>query len=261
MLLVSGRLPNQNVLPQPQILIEGEPLRNSTIHLATTSNGLPIIDENDERSPCQLLRAYAVDCADKSRTSFWPFQLLCQILTRKRILAELKSKNITSQHLNIIRPEDTQFRNPSSQTYLMTFALLIHFDRVSDIGMFIEEKVSDQNLPLHRDLTLGREVIKFCRRDNPSKHLTCFTHWKYHEQEGFERDQWRVLVPYFDLDDENRAKHQNLDRETILPWCKNDGRSQSSSQRSVQEGGYAFVSRIKIDRSSHGFSSVLEKVS
>lgn len=260
---MDGRLASQNVVSRPDLFIEGELYRSNTIPMAITSNGLPIIDETDETPLDELLRYHAVVGADNSQDGFWSFKLLCQILTRKRILAELEACEVENAvaYLDLIRPVDLQLQGSRVQTYLRTFALLVLVERGGDIGKFIREEVSDQKLPVRRDSATGRGKISLCHKDNPEQPLKCFKDWKTFEREAFESKQWRFLVPYFDLDAGDRAKHQNLDSETILPWCKKDDRSHSSSQPSGQEGGYASVSRIKIDPSSHGFRTVLEKVS
>ena len=251
----------QNAVPQPDLFIEGKPYRSATFPTVITSDGLPIIDKNDDTPLAELLRNHAVMGADNSGNGFWPFKLLCHILERKRILLELiKAHTVedAERHLNIIRPVDFSLQDSNSQIYLRTFALLTLLEKVGDIGKFIKEEVSDQKLPVRKILRNGK-VFLF-HNDSPDS-LSCFDKWKDFEREVFEEKQWQFLVPYFDLDKSDMAKHQNLESKTILPWCKTDDHLHSSSQPSGQQGGFGFVSRVKIDPSSHGFRNVLEKVS
>ena len=260
---MDGHPASQNVVSRPDLFIEGEPYRSNTFPMMNTSNGLPIIDENDKTPLAELLREHAVVGAGNSKDGFWSFKRLCKILTRHRILAELEACEVENAeaYLDLVRPVDLQLQGSRAQTFLRTFALLVLVERVGDIGEFIKEEVSDQKLPVRRHSAMGRGKIILCHKDNPDQFLKCFQNWKHFEREVFESKQWRFLIPYFDLDTDDRAKHQNLDSETILPWCKKDDRSHSSSQPSGQEGGFAFVSRVKIDPSSHGFRTILEKVS
>ncbi|KAH8802630.1 kinase-like domain-containing protein [Xylogone sp. PMI_703] len=253
---MEGGIASQNMVSRPDIFIEGERYRSNTFPTETNSE-LPIIDENDERRLGVLLRHHAVMGADGSKDGFLPFKLLSQILTRRRILVALEACKVENaqDYCDLIRPVE----NSGAQTYLRTFALLALVDQVSDIGKFIREGVSDQKLPVCRHSMSRGEVI-LCRKDKPDQPLSCFDSWKDSDRESFESKQLRLLVPYFDLDPDSRAKHHIFDNETILPWCKKDDRSHSSSQPSGQEGGYGFVSRIKIDPYSHGFHTVLEKI-
>jgi hypothetical protein len=255
--------PSQNVVSQPDLFIEGKLYRSNTLPMATTGDGLPIIDENDETRLDELLRYHAVVGADNSKNPFWPFKLLCQILKRERILAELKAYKVENAQtcLDHIRPVDLQLQDSKAQSYLKAFAILVLVEKVGDIGEFIREEVSDQKLPVRRYSATRSGKVFLCHKDNPDQPLGCFQGWKDYQRDLFERMQWQFMVPYFELDTEDKAKHQNFDNGTILPWCKTDDRLHSSSQPSGQMGGFAFVSRIKIDPYSHGFRPILEKVS
>jgi len=224
-----------------------------------------MIDDKDETPLAELLRKYAEKNAESHKWSFWSLKLLRHILSRERILAELKTHdglNNPETLLNYILPAESRHSGSIPQTYLKTFTLLILFERVDEIGNFIEEGVSDQSLPVQRHQEASPGKVNLCHKDRPNQPLTCFCKWKTHEKEDFlKTHQWRVLVPYFDLDDGNRAGEYLLDDQTILPWCKRTDRSHSSSQPSGWSGGYAFVSRVKIDPHSHGFHDVLQTVS
>jgi hypothetical protein len=179
-------------------------------------------------------------------------------------LAELKTQTDLENpdnYLGHILPEESYVLHSKAQTYLKTFTLLVLFERVDEIQNFIDEGVSDQSLPVrrHQATTPGR--VNLCHKDRPDQHLECFRKWKTHEREDFLARQWRLLVPYFDLEDDKRARNYDLEKESILPWCKREDRSQSSSQPSGWNGGYAFVSRVKIDPHSHGFHGILKAVS
>jgi hypothetical protein len=260
---MDGLPSSQNVISGPDLFIEGERYRSNTFPQEVTSGGLTIGDGNDNMSLAERLRVRAVTRVDDSKDGFWPFKLLCEILTRERILAELMDYEVGDAEAcrDLVRPVDLSLHGSEAQTYLRTFAVLVLVERVDDIDRFIKEEVSDQRLPVCRHSVTGKGKIVLCHKDKPDQPLKCFEKWKFFEREVFESKQWRLLVPYFDLETGDRAKHQDLDSETILPWCEKKDRSHSSSQSSGQEGGFAFVSRVKIDPSSHGFRSILEKVS
>jgi hypothetical protein len=264
---MDGSLVHRSLPPNPDLLIMGELYRSSTFPTETNHSSpekLKTFDENDETPLGELLR----NCAEKGVSSpegdFWSLEHLRRILSRDRILAELESYTdleSPATYLDQIHPEENRLPDSNTQTYLKIFALLALFERGEDIIDFIEEEVSDQNLPVRRHQTTSKGKVSLCRKDRPDQPLKCFEKWKTHEREGFESKQWRLLVPYFDLDSGSKAKHYNLDDETVLPWCERTDRSHGSPQPSGWAGGYAFVSRVKIDPCSHGFHELLKTVS
>ncbi|RDL36222.1 uncharacterized protein BP5553_06834 [Venustampulla echinocandica] len=255
---------SQNGVPHPpQIFINEQPYRSSTFLMNSPNNGLPIIEEGDEAPLDELLRKYEIEGADDPNAGFWTLKLLHHILSEDRILAELKTYKLgnAETYLKSIRPPANQHIGPTTQTYLVTFALLVLLERGDEIGKFIQDKVSDQNLPLIRHEATIKGKVNLCHKTLPNHPLVCFQGWKTHEKEAFERNQWRLLVPYFDLDGNFKAKHSTFDDRTILPRCKRGEHSPSSSSHPSQgEGGYAVVSCIKIHPSCHGFDDVLLKI-
>ncbi|CZR52310.1 uncharacterized protein PAC_02187 [Phialocephala subalpina] len=259
---------NENAPPSPipEVLVEGVPHRSSTFPLESpmASDDLQEIDreEHDATPLNDLLRQFKVEGANGT---FWPLKRLLRILSRERVLAELKSYDTVpdpDECLNAVRPEDHHFSRPNVRTYLRTFALLLLFERGEEIGKFVDEEVSDQNLPVYCNLVENkrRRQLNVHHKAMSDKPLVCFRDWKTHEKEDFEKRQWQFLIPYLELESGKVAKHYTFDENIILPWLKRQGVSLSSTQPSGQGGGFGSVSTIKIDPSSHGFSDILQKV-
>ena len=252
-------------MTEPQILIEGLPYRSSTFPVENLCDRLDTIDDNDKTPLDELLRKFKIEDADECNPGFWSLQLLRRILSRDRILDELRNYTDLENaetYVDYIRPENDLLPESKTQTYLKIFALLVLSERGMEIENFVKEGLSDQNLPVCRHQGSPKEKFNLCRKDTPNlRPLKCFEKWKPHGREWFETTQWQLLVPYFDLSPGYRAKHYPLDDKAILPWRKRDARSLLSSQSSQNEGGYASVSCVRIDPSSHGFSDVLKDVS
>lgn len=255
---------SENGVSTPQVLINGQLYRSHTLPITRPDDGLPIIEDDDDTPLDQMLRKYEVDGADNPQVSFWPLKLLQKIFSEKRVLAELRNydelENAES-YLKYIRPPGDQPVGSTVQTYLVTFALLVLLERGADIGKFVQENVSDQNLPLVRHERTAKGLVNLCHREIPDRPLDCFRKWKTSEKETFESRQWPLLVPYFDVGAGFKVNHYKFDDRTVLPWRGVGARSHSSSQPSRQEGGYAFVSCVYIHPCSHGFHALLEKVS
>ncbi|RDW73474.1 hypothetical protein BP6252_07381 [Coleophoma cylindrospora] len=238
----------------PEICINGD--RAVQLSFRTrSSDGLNDIDSHGDGELSEIIRNCEIEHPDD--TGFWSDERLRHILLRDRVLNELK--RFTSRpetYIDNIRP--IQDKKPSSQTYLKIFALLVLCGKVGDIGKFVKEQVSDQRLPVCRH-EKRKGMFNLCATASPGTLLRCFEEWKTNEREHFEAMQWRVLVPYFDLDSKGHVQHYSFGDKTILPWCKSE-HVLSSSNPSQNEGAYAQVNFVRIDTSSHGFSKILEAI-
>jgi hypothetical protein len=254
----------------PDIFIDGLRYRGSTFSVPPAGDDFPRIAENDRTPLDQLLREWKIEDA---KPGFWSWERLLYILSRNRVQTELgkyvQLENAES-YVEYIRPDDevdSESPELEAKTYLRIFALLVLIKKGYEIGNFIKEEVSDEKLPVcrHEGSRKGEHIL--CSKKDPHQPLKVFEKWEPHERAWFEHTQWETLVPYFNLDSSNRARHYNLDDSAILPWRKENLRSlispesTRSSWSSVHEGGFADVSCIRIDSSSHGFSEVLKGVS
>lgn len=243
----------------PPILLDGVPIRSFTFTKETLDDGLPVI-QDDGKSVANLLREYKTE--EVNGQGFWSLRLLRHILSRDRVLDELrKYPNLDAEtYVDYIRPEEEANPDSRTPTYLKIFALLVLLKKGPDIVNFIKDKVSDQTLPLHRRPDTPKWLVDLGFENSPGNILQCLHKWEPHDRESLERVQWELLVPYFDLDKDSMAQHYRLDDRIILPWCKREKFSLSSTKLSKNEGGFAFVNCIKIDPLSHGFYEVLKAV-
>ncbi|KAG9230349.1 kinase-like domain-containing protein [Amylocarpus encephaloides] len=265
---------NVDEISNPGFQLNDVPLvRADTLPIGANED-LPVIGDQ----PLEiLLRDHQVKHkSGRPEDHFWSLKLLLHILSRGRVLAELERypnlENI-SRYLDVIRPDHDQelcfntriqFETlgtehshapaSSSQTYLRTFALLVYLGRGSEIASFVEEEISDQNLPVYTQEGPQNNAT-LCLKKNPHQPLNSVRHWSISDREQFETRQWQFLVPYFDLENGSLARHYKFNPRIRFPWFP------SSSQPLVQPGGYGDVTCIKIDSLSHGFGEILEKFS
>jgi hypothetical protein len=215
---------------------------------------LPDIDPNDPMEPRKLLRKH-------NKYGFWSLALLRHILPRQRIVNKLSQLGDNMDRLiDYILPAENYAPQGNKETYLRVFVLLLLEEKESDIGEFVRAGVCDEMLPLRR--YESTEELELIDPKSPHNPLTCFRNWKDTDKEWFLDHQWGVLVPFFKLDHQGRAENYNFEDETILPWLPwHDGNyTMTASQPSKGEGGYAEVTRKRIDPSSHGFQEVLRSV-
>ena len=233
----------------PVLLVNGSPVDDPK-KPEEHCDELPAIRDDTTKSLDELLRKYKTEGIHKQR--FWSLRLLQHILSRDRVLKELnKSPEIDAvKYVDFIRPEVNS--TSGSPTYLKVFALLVLQERGDKIVNFVHEKISDQSLPFQLQYGIEREKVELASKYSPKARLKCFKGWKKSEKELFLKNQWEVLVPYFELDAKSLARNYPLDDNTILPWC---------TEVSKSEGGFAYVSCVKIDPLSHGFHNILKAVS
>ncbi|KAM7201065.1 Protein kinase-like domain containing protein [Naviculisporaceae sp. PSN 640] len=248
--------------------------------------GLPII-ENGDLEPASLLRTYGIKLLDRQTDKFWTLKLLRHILTRDRIKTKVK-KDIAAKRLVLgelslndlieaIHPEKEPhpYSEEDNSHYIRIYALLLLTDKSHEIVRFVQNKQSDGALPFRfkqRDNDI--DVIRSKRTQSTEKIRQCFKNFKDLEKDFMGQKQTLLLTPYFDLDEDNEAKHTDFPDYTILPWCKRDepvdedsddddeeeSETRTATEPSGREGAYGLVCKVKLHPTSHGFRKVLEAI-
>ncbi|KAK7995187.1 hypothetical protein PG990_013960 [Apiospora arundinis] len=143
------------------------------------------------------------------------------------------------------------------KSFKPVFALLVMFNKTSEILDIIGEDVTDLDLPLVNivDGTYGRHRIgrrsriqKAQKPDDSEVHLWCFTNWSRVESESFLRYQWMMLAPFFQESDYNDIQHYELHDKHILPWIEHDGDTYFEHR-----GGFGTVFPVRIHPEHHNF--------
>ncbi|KAK3313296.1 kinase-like domain-containing protein [Apodospora peruviana] len=229
---------------------------------------LPIIEDTGIKLT-SLLREHQIKCpsSETSVTGFWTVKLLRRIFSRERLRSQLEedykkrkpSKSIDNL-IDAIRPE--QEPHPGSpedrSQYLRIYALLLLCEKSHEIDRFVRNGQSDSILPIEVLSRNGELIV--VNGGKRTQELSCFRRWTDLPKDYIKTYQWRMLTPYFKLGEGNRAIHRVFPDDTILPWCHRDDRNMTSTEASVREGGFAFVSKVRIHPTSHGFGEVLKAI-
>ncbi|CAM1510687.1 Fc.00g010220.m01.CDS01 [Cosmosporella sp. VM-42] len=250
-----------NNISNPTIRIDDleEPTSPSWDPWKMCSDGrLPDIEDDPRTSLGELLRTYDIDAVDNQR--FWTAKLLQHILTRPRVQAELRrpdykfNRSDVERYVELISPETGR---SNSDTYLKVFAILVLVAKVGSFGHFVKEEVCDSKLPLvfNRD---SKRLSQLYLRGTPLP-LQCCRNWTTNDRESFERVQWEVIVPFFDMTEDKACKEFDLPEKTILPWRK---QKNSEAQFGTSEilGGFGEVNRVVIHPTGHDFHRVLDEI-
>ena len=129
---------------------------------------------------------------------------------------------------------------PTGKTYRLIFAILLFLHRPSKIWSFIENGISDTDLPLLKHPQVGKR-FELRKQSDLNASLKCFKRWTFDEIGSFEEKQWMFLAPVFSL-----TPHQLLKPEHVLPF---------KSWSPIQGGGYGEVCKAEIHSGHHNFEA------
>ncbi|KAI0110209.1 kinase-like domain-containing protein [Daldinia grandis] len=129
---------------------------------------------------------------------------------------------------------------PEENTYIRLFATLALADEASLIFKFIDNGVSDYDLPmapLNADASSTERLTENLPWNMSRRNIDSFHLW-----------QWRMNVPFLKY-----GRHQNFDGRVVLPFVPNFTQNSSGQAHTTEEGGYGEVSYVKIHEKCHDF--------
>lgn len=140
------------------------------------------------------------------------------------------------------------------KSYRMVFVILVLVERSKHILSFLEEDVSDLDLPLVPTKEFG-SIFGMKRRhpslgDPPGSSLDCFDYdeWSPSSMEQFDRYQWFMLAPFFSQGKNGRVNHYPLHDQHILPFVT---WTQAEDDSSGSQGGYGKVTIVTLHPAHH----------
>ncbi|KAF1832271.1 hypothetical protein BDW02DRAFT_632158 [Decorospora gaudefroyi] len=140
------------------------------------------------------------------------------------------------------------------KTFRKIFALLVIAEATPSISLFLEEDVSDLDLPLIPIRYSGTTGL--CRKDMSGKPtaipLRCFPYpkWSPIKIRNFRDFQWKMLAPFFSQDDDGDVKHYTLEDEHIVPFVAPEGAKDEDADIT---GGFGKVLMVRIHEDRHNF--------
>lgn len=117
------------------------------------------------------------------------------------------------------------------QSYQQVFAILVFMGQSCSIEYFMQDSVSDLDLPLvERKDPENPGSNSLYRRNSNEDQLLCTVEWDEHEctewspeqKRLFCEYQWWMMAPFFKFKTPNKVSHYNLEDQRLLPFV--DGR-------------------------------------
>jgi serine/threonine protein kinase len=203
------------------------------------------------------------DDASLPPQQFFPKDRLCSVITESAVCAELFNK-LSRTHseediegyaktiCNITRCDvGGRFRRRS---YRSIFVILVLADKSDLITSFIDEEVSDLDLPLvpvrDSEGTNGMRRRSLNPDGTPQPLLACFDddEWSPSSRDQFDRYQWCMLAPFFSKGRHDQINHYPLHDQHILPFLNWDQAEDDAAER---EGGYGRVIMVRMHPAHH----------
>lgn len=194
---------------------------------------------------------------------FLPKAQLDRLVNKDSVLRELKKElkdyyppqRIEEFADAVCQEEEVLHGNKEKiKSFRKIFALLVLTETSKSIGLFLDENVSDLDLPL---VDIGDIGDPDLRRRDSSGHpcvepLKCFDHdiWSPTKLDNFKRDQWMMLAPFFSQGDDGDVKHYSLKPQHILPFVAPEKEKEDDTE---YHGGYGKVFMVRIHEEHHNF--------
>jgi hypothetical protein len=232
--IINTATPSRIATPQLPSISSNEEDQSEEVGDHINSDGIPQSDSflHDE------LRLARIESKNNDGCHFIPVNKLDELITRESIHEELEKRNIgpKKERLRIAK----QIWEVPSLTKVTTrrkiFAVLALMEKVEAIIDFLLDEVYDSMLPFvfAKDQSVSSKSTK-----KPIKLFHKKTKWRQSEVDMFEKYQWEMMTPYFQLHirgDQNPLR-MAVDDRAVLPFIE---------IHNASEGGFSIVRQVKM---------------
>ena len=166
----------------------------------------------------------------------------------EELVNQLKEADLEELAGKICHDEPLKENPLKYQSFRKTFVILVLAGKSLAIKQFIDDNISDLDLPLAPAGESYPDSVNLRRRNNKDAKLNCFNGWQLNERDHFASWHWRVTAPYFSLDEFKRVRHFSLLSGQILPFINSP-----HERKYAIEGGMSHIYMIDIHSEHHNF--------
>lgn len=197
----------------------------------------------------------------EEKKGFFPENELTQLMTEENVTKELQLcfEDLDSTTIATFTHKicgTIPNRAEERPSFKKVFAILVLCEKPNAIPRFLEEGVSDGDLPLHKLAALDNSpnIYNLSRKQEKTK-LKCFSGWSYTAVWRFEEWQWTTIAPFFQRASRNDVKHLALQDQAALPFTQDSRFTYDTPtyERLEFEGGFSNVFKVDIHPDHHGF--------
>lgn len=172
-----------------------------------------------------------IEWPESSHRYFIPADDFERMVTPEAILKELRGICVSDEMLHLT----AEYISKSAPKLFAILVCLKHTHLILD---FLKESIDDKDLPLIRsDENAKPRGYELYSSRKPKQLIKCTGKWDRELVNAFSRDQWSLLTPIFEYDDE--IIHYELHDNCVLPWVEDE-------QGSSMDGGYGSIWKIAI---------------
>lgn len=200
-------------------------LSNCIFELGNSSHRNLTNVQDPELPLATRLKNSTIQCAYDSSQSFLPNDAIEDIITPENVEAYIFASDhdvLRDHHFDVV---NFVCGNPKSQACRI-FAVLLLIDYPQLIMDFMEENISDLNLPLCLRDSENSHFAEYCLDKKVGNSLIAierFNEWRSEQRYAFYKHQWWVNSPVFGRNTSKLLDDQtviHLHNSTILPWIE-----------------------------------------
>ncbi|KAE8454273.1 hypothetical protein EG329_005198 [Mollisiaceae sp. DMI_Dod_QoI] len=222
--------------------------------------------EDELQRPIQdrLLEALHSVPGHREQKGFFPEEQLETLIDERSVAKELEScfkgtldSRTIKKSVQKICGLDGHMDQEKSIVFKKIFVTLVLSEKTSAILLFLEENVTDKDLPLSKVPIRKKasNIFGLARKSQPGVPLACFRDWTNLAIMRFEEWQWTTLAPFFFQSQRKNVKHWILQDEIPLPFTADSryNEDESAYERLEFEGGFSNVFKADIHPEHHDF--------
>ncbi|KAK3303130.1 kinase-like domain-containing protein [Chaetomium strumarium] len=169
-----------------------------------------------------------------------------------KTLLRLIDEETVERELSRLPPDNPLARNAkqtakricdAEEPYQRIFAILTYIEKLYALNGFLEEEVTDKDLPLTKRKHDGKGTFDFVRNGT---RLRCFGSFSDYYHRCFDQTQWKVLAPVFQRPKNGEVQHLELQEQAILPF---------EVEEEGPTGGYGSILKVRIHPEHHNFDT------
>ncbi|KAL9066585.1 MAG: hypothetical protein Q9157_007100 [Trypethelium eluteriae] len=184
-----------------------------------------------------------VECPQTSGMHFIPRKALDSLITKEVIKSAIRAGDASLEDFQIDRYAETAFHEAKR-----LFAILTYTKNPQEICRFLEEGITDSQLPFQRSKSEEHALqwVLELRSYNDQKKtpIKSFEHWSRKAREKFCSAQWLMTSPVFKC-----GRRYHFDDNVVLPFMF----ARFEEKRRIQGGGYSDILIRKPYPSHHNF--------
>ncbi|SCV57495.1 uncharacterized protein FFB14_15171 [Fusarium fujikuroi] len=210
----------------------------------------------------QQLRGAICQHAHKESKGFLPLDKLNEIVIEDSVSVALRecmpnlSHDDAQFHAKMICPRSQ--RNHREPSFRRIFAILTIIQQPQEVFAFMENNITDLDLPLVKVRGEHKGRYELRRKFQPNRPLEGLDKWSPFLIDSFEGCQWMMMSPFFSWENKRAVRTYFLADQTILPFIEDSSRDVDMEDDEDFQGGHGSIFKVKIHPAHHNFHHIAE---